>query len=470
MDYEARLLELHGVRLGADGGEPHVLRTVYCQSQQAPDEVNPSTYVRRRPVRWTPRRAGVRREQGRRIGLTVSAFPARYFGLAPLRTGQPLLAHEWTGEIDEIDPSFAGSPTRARWDDTLGVPAFRFDDVEVLGFRIELDRRDPLLGAKLEKLVEPLNFHLAEARAFEPGRVAAPHAGPVRVPDFRYRAATRTLVVEILRYGKMRLRYPLPPLREIDYQSQHELLVRVLVGRVDDDTAQARSPAVYVPAIFVDNPWSKVLGRDVLGYDKRLARFCVGPASARRPLRPDGVHPDRPGDGPVPLLDLREIALVRRTDAPPEAPLLELDPSSVRSEGRFEKVDLQLALASAALRIARWSQDDFVAREFRRTFARSALTGSLRAFRSIQAAPVGARQLVPSWVTGTFEADPGVRAALPSGIARLTVHAPADAPEGWRALCALVGASPGNPRTLAFSTGGWYRLRSSMNLTIDALE
>ena len=45
----------------------------------------------------------------------------------------------------------------------------------------------------------------------------------------------------------------------------------VLVGRVDDDTAQAHDPAVFVPAIFVDNPWSKILGREVQGFDKRMA-------------------------------------------------------------------------------------------------------------------------------------------------------------------------------------------------------
>ena len=60
-----------------------------------------------------------------------------------------------------------------------------------------------------------------------------------------------------------------------DFQSQHELLIRMLVGRVDDDTGQAHDPATYVPVLFVDNPWSKALGRDVQGFDKRLADFCT---------------------------------------------------------------------------------------------------------------------------------------------------------------------------------------------------
>ena len=61
----------------------------------------------------------------------------------------------------------------------------------------------------------------------------------------------------------------------LDYQSQRELVVRILVGRVDDDTAQARDAATYVPAIFVDNPWSKTIGRDLQGFAKCMANFCA---------------------------------------------------------------------------------------------------------------------------------------------------------------------------------------------------
>ena len=80
----------------------------------------------------------------------------------------------------------------------------------------------------------------------------------------------------------------MPPVGREDYQSQHELIVRLLVGRVDDDTAQARAPAVYVPAIFVDNPWSKMLGRDLQGFDKRMANFLVSQGEVYARLLPDG--------------------------------------------------------------------------------------------------------------------------------------------------------------------------------------
>src|SRR4029077_19255627 len=97
----------------------------------------------------------------------------------------------------------------------------------------------------------------------------------LQVTPFRFCAASTTLVIELIRYRKM-MQADSPGLTEEDFTSQHELAVRVVVGRVDDDTAQARCPAIFVPSIFVDNPWSKVVGRELLGYDKHLAHFCTG--------------------------------------------------------------------------------------------------------------------------------------------------------------------------------------------------
>jgi hypothetical protein len=72
----------------------------------------------------------------------------------------------------------------------------------------------------------------------------------------------------------------------LDYQSQHELVVRILVGRVDDDTTQARDAATYVPAIFADNPWSKTIGH--CGGLPSHGEFCAERDGKRIPLRPDG--------------------------------------------------------------------------------------------------------------------------------------------------------------------------------------
>ena len=157
--------------------------------------------------------------------------------------------------------------------DTFGVAAFRFEDVEVLGFRVDLRRLGHDDDKRLAALIDPLNFHLNPHQFSRATRSA--------VSDFRYRAASQTVMVELLRYGKMKLQETSPPLDVDDFQSQHELLARILVGRVDDDTAQARDPATFVPTIFVDNSWSKSLARSVQGFGKRMADFCISENGTR---------------------------------------------------------------------------------------------------------------------------------------------------------------------------------------------
>ena len=107
----------------------------------------------------------------------------------------------------------------------------------------------------------------------------------------------------------MKLKIATQPLTTADYQSQHEFLARMIVGRVDDDTAQARDPATFVPAIFVDNPWSKSLGRTVQGFDKRMADFFVGTDV----LRPDGTVGASEKQQPKPLGSISKIALTDKT-------------------------------------------------------------------------------------------------------------------------------------------------------------
>ena len=281
-------------------------------------------------------------------------------------------------------------------------------------------------------------------------------------------------MLELLRYGKMKLRQPSPPFQLADYQSQHELLVRMLVGRVDDDTAQARDAATFVPAIFVDNPWSKVLGRSGLGFDKRMANFCVSREGLPTPLRPDG----RLGiDGePIPLGSIEEIRLA--TSAEPVAdgpPLLKLQCLCDAYNGwnDFDNIDLELAYAPFSLAPTRWQQSDFDEPEFRRSFARSAITRTIRGFRSIQVSPVGPRPLretlagETTWITGTFDVDRGAQIARPDGIVRLTMCAPPEGPAAWTGFCNLLGGDDTHEVSISLPPGSWYRMRCSMDLTID---
>lgn len=457
--------------------------TFYAQLRVAPARNQPDTKLATQQAIWQlPRRKG---RPETRAGVPVTAWPARYPTLNPLPTESapdPSATRVWTGSLgpDGAQPGSLAELVSRLSDrtpplelpvfgtvtltlpppvrlmpraDAFVAPAYRFDDIEVLGFRIDLgefgDQADRLMAA----LVEPLNFHLAE--------------GTGVAPDFRYRPASRTLMIELLRYGKMRLDRPTPPLSAGDYQSQHELLVRLLVGAVDDGTAQARNPATFVPAIFVDNPWSKLLGREVQGFDKRLAQFCVGGGKV---LNPDGrlagTASNRP---PEPLGDVTEVRLVEHLghDATAKTRILTLEcgREECANWDELDPIDLRLALVNSSFFGAQWRQSDFDAVEFRRSFAETVFTDSLLGFRSIQVSPVDERRLDKAWITGRFSLD-DVRVVFPAGIAILSLHDVASAPEAWRLLCRFLSRATGSTEII-LPTGEWYRMKCSTDLRID---
>jgi hypothetical protein len=492
MQYETQLLALSGIAVGSAAAAPRKtpgsLAPSYRQQLQAPDAAQPDLFVTKQSVTWTPVRSPVRKLSANSVApvhLELGPSPTRCPVVAPLTTAnlQPIAV--WSGDLQL--PQHAQCVVGERLAPqkvahTFGTPAFRFEEVEVLGFRINLAELGRDVRSDLEALVRPLNFHL-----FEPAMGNRNGGWRKASSDFRYRAATATLVIELLRYGRMRARVPAPPLAVDDSQSQHELLVRLLVGRVDDDSAQAHAPAVFVPAIFVDNPWSKALGRDAIGFDKRLADFFVrrgnGPKSRLERLLPDGrlatrtSSPAAAEQRPEPLGDIRSINLVERTGAGNGKPLIEFNfPSNEHTDpDALRSVDLNLALGTSALAGTRWRQSDFDAAEFRRSFASVAVADSLRALRTIQVAPVATRGgLKQTWITGTLAMDDDLQAHLPSGVATIKLHAvpPVEqrrsapsAPQAWNMLCRMLG--DGTTAEVTLPTGSWYRLLCSMDLRID---
>ena len=489
MHYDTQLLALSGIDLGPESASVRLARTAtldvsYQQQLLAPDGAQPDVYVTKEAVTWSPERSKVSKLAAKHVSqirLDLGELPPRCPSLAPLATGPMQAKAAWFGEfrVPDRDGAVLGERLpRQRGGHGFDVPIFRFEDVEILGFRIDIAELGREVQGSLDRLVEPLNFHLSE-------RTTGGYKRRRGTPDFRYRAATSTLVIELLRYGRMKARVPTPPLSVDDSQSQHELVVRLLVGRVDDDTAQAHAPAVYVPAIFVDNPWSKVLGRDAIGFDKRLAEFCVTRRNQQTRLLPDGRLAGRATsdersedkDLPEPLGDITHINLVDRIGNGRGLPLVELKyPSNEHTDPEaLGPIDLDLTLGSSILAGTRWRQSDFDSVEFRRSFASLAIAESARAFRSIQVAPVADRGgLEQTWITGTFVVDPDIRAALPSGVASLRLHAvrrnpkmPAapSAPESWNLLCEMLG--DGNSARITIPGGSWYRLLCSMDLRID---
>jgi hypothetical protein len=426
MQYEELFISIDGIRLDEGTDPKATLHSWYNQNQEAPDAVSPATIVCRRGIQWRAERSKVAYSKLAPGALRLDMTSCRSPNLRPLTTGSIDGAHMWSGTmaLPESPAILKEDMLRINRADMFGVPAFRFENVEVVGFRIDLGAR-PGIAEGLAKLIEPLNFHLNE------------NGSGHSVPDFQYRAANRTVLVELLRYGRMKLKSQEAPLSLLDYQSQHELVVRVLVGRVDDDTAQARNAATYVPAIFVDNPWSKIIGRDLQGFAKCMANFSTEQSDGIRILlRPDG-RPYGGGDE-VPLTAVSRISSAERT---------------LGKSMSDDRTLLDIELPSA---------------EFRRSSASDVIRQNLRGLRSVQVSPVKDRGLPKTWISGTFSIDDDLQMDTPSGGARLTFHSPSDAPKGWEKFCSLLriaGRHTGEP--MGFQTGNWYRLRFSMGLIID---
>ena len=455
MQYDSVLIRIEGVTFSSARPGKQLDR-FYRQNQQAPDSAWPATWVRRRAVSWRPTRRHIAPQPPTELQFMV--MEARSPSLRPLGSESYKMLEAWCGELDL--PAKVGevakSTDRVNRRDAFGVPAFCFQDVEVLGFRIDIPKGSQA-DDQLRDLISPLNFHLDAAD------------GESR-PDFRYLPATRSLLVEVMRYGRMRLATQLAPLTMVDYQSQHELLVRTMVARVDDDASQGRDPAVFVPAIFVDNSWSKILGRDVQGFAKCMADFCVGAPGAYTRLRPDGRATDGAGNpepNPRPMSELSRIALVDRTGAPPVAAMSLLDIECTQwGQGRsdsLEEVSAGEALGRFSLSDTRWGPADYEQLEYLGSFMRNAIRQLLHGFRSVQSSPVGAQQLDRAWITGNFGIDEVMRVGFPLGTARLTFRSPAHAPTGWKRVCDLLAARPVHE----LHTGRWYRLKFSMTMEID---
>lgn len=423
MQYGKLLLGIDGVVFdAAAAGAEAALAASYEQAQEAPDPGAPASFVLQKKVQWTTPRSRAKAMPVQ--PLTIRAPKTRSPSLVPLVDGPLAITHAWSGicEGPPVPTFSAAAPKRVSRRDVFGAPAFQFEQVEVLGFRIDLQ------DAELDALVAPLNAH--------------PPGDP---PGFRYRVASPVVLIQLLRYGRMRLAGdPQPPLDETDFQSQHELVVRVDTGRIEDGEMQMGDRAVHVPAIFVDNPWSKILGRDLQGFEKCLADFSVrGAEGALLRLQPDGR---RVLDGAQ--ADLSDIVRVDLVDlvsddaAPSEHVLLEIE---------MERLDDDQ------------NQGDLDALQ---NFDDQPVPHGVDEFRSIQATPVDDRPLEKAWISATCALSDRADAKGQSAIARLTFHVPPGAPRGWVKLCELLGPPVQGKVIVDLDPGEWFRSHFSMDLTV----
>ena len=198
MQYEGLFISIKGVHF-EDGVDPkETLSIYYNQYQEAPNSVSPATIVCRQVVKWRPDRSKIVRSKLVSSALTLSVTSSRSPNLRPLQTGAINGVYMWSGTVGFFSAVTAIVPPDAKTlrvnrADTFGVPAFRFENVEVVGFRLDLSNI-PDIQRRLADLIEPLNFHLRES------------GDGNSMPDFRYRVATSTVLVELLRYGRMKLK------------------------------------------------------------------------------------------------------------------------------------------------------------------------------------------------------------------------------------------------------------------------
>ena len=396
--------------------------------------------------------------QDARVRIAACRFPDLSALIPALLTRQVWLGEGKTAPAPRVKgppppPPPPPVPTPIEDESPFGPSRMIFNEVELIGFRIGLPG---LKRGDLQDLVGPLNDALVAA------------AAPTGITDFKYEPASATLVIELLRYGRMRCEMPRLPLTSNDYICQHELIVRLMVGRVDDDTAQAREPASFVPALFVDEPWSKMLGRELEGYPKELVRFQT---SDGRSLRSDGrLERDA---APTPLTEVARVVPEATIGAPGKVPFFSVDYPGVSFNDKFQAVDLATLSGTSWPGLGRWRQSDFEEGEFRRSFARAVMRPGFDEFQTIQVCPIDKRQrsTSPALVRGRFSFSK-LKTQFPEGIAEVTLsaaHALQTTPSGsvWKTLIGILGGKDVPSVTLTCVTGEWYRLKSDCRLTIE---
>jgi hypothetical protein len=136
-----------------------------------------------------------------------------------------------------------------RGGDPQFAPEYDFRNVSLTGFIL------PAARSQLKRIID--------AQLNEP------------YPDrsYVYEPVSSDVILEYIDYGSMVAANPPPHLTIDDSAGQHELVFRVLVGRVDRGSRVAKKPAMFCPFVFVDSTWSLISGREIMGYPKELATF-----------------------------------------------------------------------------------------------------------------------------------------------------------------------------------------------------
>jgi Acetoacetate decarboxylase (ADC) len=164
------------------------------------------------------------------------------------------------GQLEPPSSDLNGPDFIERCGDPEIPPPYSFPGIRLTSFRLDADLI--ALQALCDRF---LNIGNLSARGFE------------------YRAIIPYVDMEILIYPRMETPF------FKNYMSQREIYFRFfvlkfqLVGAMLLPTVEL---ACFFPFIFVDNPWSAIAGREVVGYPKELARFHL-PKEGPYPIKVD---------------------------------------------------------------------------------------------------------------------------------------------------------------------------------------
>ncbi len=409
----------------------HYVSLYFHQRVVAPDPIDPAATVRVLADGGV-RLSGEFRGDEEPPTVTLDIPELRYPNLRPLssaeqRQASRVLRGQWSGVMSERpqanQPNGLPPSTRRSRDELQYVPAsFRFESVDWLGFRIDLQDScgDPRAVADL----------LAELTA------------PLKPLDQGYEAAGTTLTLDLLRYGRMHIAERFGELTPNDWFSQHELALRIAVRR----PGEARS-ASFVAAIWVDNPWSRYLGRELQGFDKRLAAARDGRGRRLDDRgRIDGVE--------VPLW---QVAAVNAVDREPEAP-----PVLALGYGVDPAAAPLLDIATTRLvdgpgTLAGLLDEEGLAIAGSRPWTRGE-------FNNVQVSPCDARPLPRALIESRFNFSK-LRVGFPDGLARLSLGTYGfRTPPAWQGLCDFLDRHGG--RELTLPAGDWYRISCDLRMEV----
>jgi hypothetical protein len=137
---------------------------------------------------------------------------------------------------------------------------------------------------------------------------------------FEYRAILPFVDLDYLVYPRML--YALQPYSQWGFATQRELYLKFFVAKfvLIDDLFLIPAPELlsFFPYIFVDNYWSAIAGREIIGFPKLLAKFHAGSSLAN-------PYPIKATTSAIetyaPTSELLPLPLVEINDAPQSNPI-----------------------------------------------------------------------------------------------------------------------------------------------------